>query len=596
MNDDKDPLNTASHPDVADPDAGDPWDDDDGGGRTIAAAPSFEIPSDVPSPITAPPPAFVPSAPKPMASPAGVKSAAGVKMPPAGVKMPPMRKPQATMMGFGPPGPALPSERPGVNVPNAPRPLTGQLPTTPAFPVQRAPVPSGSALGGAARRSSPDHAAAAAAPSRLSAATRAPPLAPRPLGPAPVLPRPAAASPSVAPPAAAPALAAPPSARGAPLAAPPSAHGVAPVVAPAAPPSAPAADAADDDPWSSDSQQDDGPTRAVAAPVLSSQGSAPLRDDSPDPNPLFATMASADYPPRARSGADTNAETVALSGDDLRLPSMVSDDSGELEDMTRALSRDQMVREQDAHIVVGDDAEGDEATMAFAPGQLTGLAPPSGSAAVESYRGQLPSQPDPRPAFPSSPQHFGPQEPWSADDTQDARSQSQPPQPLGMGMDPVVPSWGAAPAPSYANPPQGGAPPGGGPMLPQHGPSPSSPEHGAAQFGQAGQQPYGQPMNMGMQPGPGPYGPHADAPMQQMQQMQQMQMGHPPAMQPMQQSMQQPMQPMHGNPQGWMGPQGGPTQPSQRSQPPQLILLVAVGAVCLTIFVIGVVLFVTTRF
>jgi hypothetical protein len=199
------------------------------------------------------------------------------------------------------------------------------------------------------------------------------------------------------------------------------------------------------------------------------------------------------------------------------------------------------------------------------------------------------------------PQRFEQQRPGSSPNMLGDNARPPPgitPQPLGMGMAPVIPSWGEA-APAYQKPPQQqqqqGMPrgydapfdPGFDPMLPQQPPPQQQPfgygpgpMHGGlqGQYPQSGQQPLGHAMPMGMQGGPGGYGPHPS---------------DPNAMQ------QRGMQPMHGQ-QAWMNPQGAPQKSGLAGAlpklTPQIILLVAVGAVCLAIFVIGIVLFVTTKF
>jgi hypothetical protein len=500
VNDDQKQANVSSgsdpHLDGSDVDDN-PWDDDADGGRTLATdGPSFELPSNIPSPISVPPSGMPTATPAPPPAPARPAS-------PAMPNPPPKRKPQPTMIGFGPPGPALPNEPPPAV---APRPVLDTFPTAPAF----APMPVAVAVAVAASASAPA------------------PLA-RPVVPLP--PRPAAAGPS------------PPSR--------PSARGPLP-----SSPAAPAPDA-EDDSWPSSHDQDDAPTMSVASPVASSPLSdRPLRDDLVDPRPA----------PAAHAGEPFR---------DSPLPVLHDDSEMELDDPTRAVAREDLMRSQDAHIVVGEDAIGEDATMAAVPGYIDALDPALTAALVqqlkESSQPRLPSAP----AFPEPPPHFP--QPMTSEYVPDEQAYPTTPQPLGMGMAPVVPSWGeAAPAPSYRSSPQQG-------MAPAHESMPSSYDgryesqgHLQAQHGpQSGQPPF-QAMPMGMQ-GAMSYPQHPGAPSA---------MGQGP----------QGGYPMHGQPPpGWGAPpaaaQGAPLKLT-----PQVILLMAVGAVCLAIFVTGIVLFVTTKF
>jgi hypothetical protein len=142
-----------------------------------------------------------------------------------------------------------------------------------------------------------------------------------------------------------------------------------------------------------------------------------------------------------------------------------------------------------------------------------------------------------------------------------------PQQPQSWGGDAAPPFFDArdprhAPAPMGMQQQPGGIQ-GYDPMMP--GPQ-SNPGH----FPSSGQQPVMQP-----QPGypmqGGGYGQHPGGPM-----------GGP--------------QPMGGQP-PWMMAQGpGPAGQAPSKFTPQVIMLVSVGAVCLAIFIIGIVLFVTTKF
>jgi hypothetical protein len=306
-------------------------------------------------------------------------------------------------------------------------------------------------------------------------------------------------------------------------------------------------------------------------------------------------MASTGY--RPQGGVDKDAETMALAGDDPRLPPIEGGDN-EPEETTRAVSREELIRHQDASFVVGEDAMGDEATLAVAPGQIDLGIDPGGMAAALAESIKRESQPNlpGAPAFPAPPQGFqnsGPIGTGSSGHLRAAPPHSVQGQHPGMGAQQQP--WGGEAAPwggDHAPPWSQQQPPGGGmqqgyeqhgydPMMP--GPPPSNP--GYPQSGhhplmqqQQGQQGYA--MQGGMPQG---YGPNANAPTAQQQR----------PMGPMGMAGQAP-----GQPPPWM------TQPSPRaggmSLPtkftPQVILLVAVGAVCLAIFIIGIVLFVTTKF
>jgi hypothetical protein len=101
--------------------------------------------------------------------------------------------------------------------------------------------------------------------------------------------------------------------------------------------------------------------------------------------------------------------------------------------------------------------------------------------------------------------------------------------------------------------------------------------HQQGQQGQQGQHPRAQPMSMGMHGGPGVYAPHANA---------QGVMGQAPH-----------TQPMYGQP-SWTS--AAPPRPrglaALTRMSPQVLILLAAGIICLAIFIIGIVLFVTTKF
>ena len=522
MNDDnKDPNSKPAGTPTETSEADDnPWDEDDGGGRTLATdGPSFELPSNIPSPITVPPP---PVAKGPAAS----------------------RPRSPTMMGFGPMAPPIP----------------GASPAAPARPIGAiAPAPA------------PKAAAAPASSRGVPTAPRAP--APPPMAGAPAprigggapqsnrLPLPSGRMPS--PPAvpaskggggpstgeeSVPASSSTMMMENAPVRPAPAApRAPAPAPAPARP--APPAPAKADEPWDDDdSNHDDGPTMA-GAPLMPD---VPLRDDVVNPRP--SPLASTGYQPGM---VDKDAETVALKGDDGDLPPIGA--PVDAEETTRAVSREELLGHQGAQVILGDDddAHGDEATLAVAPGALGDLVDPALVAALSERQPRQPSQPEPpsAPVFPPPPP--GPPPGYGSQGGMGSAQQQQ--QPQSQPQQPVQ-SWQGEP-PSYRNPPQQpmgamGMQQGYDPMLSQgHQSSPGM--HSAPQ-----QQGY--PMQGG-------YGPNANAPTPGGQQM----------------------QPVFG--QQW---QAAPAAGGgfAKKFTPQVIMLIVVGTVCLSIFVIGIVLFVTTNF
>jgi hypothetical protein len=282
-----------------------------------------------------------------------------------------------------------------------------------------------------------------------------------------------------------------------------------------------------------------------------------------------------------------------------------------IEETTRAVSREEMMGEHDEHIVVGDDAAvGEDATLAVPSGGVGSLDPAMSSALREQLL-QREAQPHQTPpGFPAPPQHFPQHDPRSSGHQPAGQPYAQPPQPLGMGMQQVVPSWGNdGPQPPYEQPQQPqhqGMHQGFDPRGPQQAP-PSHPGYMQA-YGQPPQQQYGQPPRQQQ-----PYGQQQPSPQQQPYgQPQQQQYGHPAPQAGMHPhggqwgfgasptsaaaiAQQRAMQTVPGQMVPW-GPEG-PARPGVRKKlTPQLILLGVVGVVCLAIFVTGVVLFVTTKF
>lgn len=349
--------------------------------------------------------------------------------------------------------------------------------------------------------------------------------------------------------------------------------------APPAPSNAGASNASDGEPWPA-AEQEDGPTMAVASPALVSR---PLRDDILGPR---SPIGGAKYGAPGEQGAmvDKNAETAALAtGSLLGLPDLNADDPDEPEEATRArsreepdettraLSRDELIRHQDASVVIGADALGDEATLAVGPGQLDFLDPSIAAA----MKGTLQSREEEE-AYRNAQQQYRPGGPPHGASSHGGAPHF-PGSPGAHAQQQRQQSWGGAaaqPAP-YGNvpPSQPGMLAGfdamGGHGYPQHGSQGQMP--GA--FPQSGQHPaHGYP-NAGPGPqsnpgfGPGPY------------------------------DQQRGMAPMQGQPPAWMGQQPAPVAAAAPTRfTPQVIMLVAVGAVCLAIFVIGIVLFVTTKF
>lgn len=295
-------------------------------------------------------------------------------------------------------------------------------------------------------------------------------------------------------------------------------------------------------------------------------------------------MASTDYAPGMGGMIDRDADTMARES----LPALMDPlEGGEPEETTRAVSRDELMRHQDAHVIVGEDAIGDEATLAIAPGQVDLGIDAGIAAALQETLQKRESQPQ----FPVPPPPFGNNNMMGGGVPGQIGSSGHLPaaQPYGqggMGMQPQPQPqpWGGAAgdaAQSYRNPAQMGmgmSPGGFDPMLP-HGPQSNPGMPGP--FPQSGQQPVMQGHG-GFAPewGQG-YGPNANAATAQQQR-------------PMGGAMQGPQ----GQPPPWATqpspPPAGMAGPTKFT--PQVILLVAVGAVCLAIFIIGIVLFVTTKF
>jgi hypothetical protein len=295
-----------------------------------------------------------------------------------------------------------------------------------------------------------------------------------------------------------------------------------------------AAAAAEDDFAFSDDPTDDGPTMASAPGAMEGFIEKSMVEDE-EPARRSPLAATGFAPTARRPSSMSDAETVARA--DQLVP---SSSGGEQEETTRAVSREELFRAQDAHVIVGDDAIGDEATLAVAPGDndVAGI----GAALAQTLEDNKATKPNQQlngPAFPP------------------------PPKPFAAATAPL-----AAPSPlkpNIAPPPMAQQPP----MPPQ---------------GQPQQQPPSWPGGPAAPPHSAPYppmsAPHPNAPPQMMPMA-------PPMPQPM-------MQPPPAQQMMWQ------PQPAPRNAPfkvtPQIIALIAVGAVCLAIFVVGLYLFFTTKF
>ena len=289
----------------------------------------------------------------------------------------------------------------------------------------------------------------------------------------------------------------------------------------------------------------------------------PLRDDVVNPRLGDDRLQRRPNSPLASTGYQPGGFVGNAPTPSARLDRGTHDDDGDIEpigaavsseETTRAVSREELMGHQNAQVILGgdDDAHGDEATLAVAPGALAELGIDPGLAAAFAEREARGIGPPSSPAFP-----FTSQGGHGAAAHQPQQPQSQPQQP--------VQAWQGDAAPSYRNPP---AQPMSGPMGMQPGYDPllAQGQHSSPGMQTAPQQ-QGYPMHGG---GPAPYAQHPNAVGQQM----------PPS--------------MPG--QHWM--QAAPEVGGgfAKKFTPQVIMLIVVGAVCLSIFVIGIVLFVTTNF
>lgn len=259
----------------------------------------------------------------------------------------------------------------------------------------------------------------------------------------------------------------------------------------------------------------------------------------PRPAPTWSPLASTGYArpssPNERSGAHQQ--------------------FGELgeEESTRAVPREELFRRQDAQVVVGDDAAGDDATIAIVPGHneanskyIAALA----QTMAQHPEGGFPPPPGVYPLLRPNPHATGG------------------PIPPGHGWSDPQQGWGSALGPSLQGP--------------EHGCPPSDPHLGSSS-------PIGSNLHV---PAPEPFGVNAAGPAP---------MAGPPGQIAM------PMQPNVRDP----AQQGNPLVQNQSSNASpwavapvgrrftlsrQVVVLAIVGVICVAIFIAGVVLFATTKF
>lgn len=528
-------------------------DDEEGGESTVAmASPTFDpSASGMPLPISNPPP------PLPITPPDGVPAAplaASPAPPRAPLAMPPTAPvpflPGAEASRRAPPsGPAVPqlgSAKPPSG-PIVPTPLGGLTPSGQPRTTGAAPVSS---------RRRPQTVIGLAPP---------PPGAPRPAAPAapsrPPLPSAVAGAPRPSAPPAAPAQSA------------------VPAFPPLAPSPRPPASAAKAPPFDNDAAgaKDDGPTMmgsteqslalfgldAGAADAARAAVASPGPRPAPLPgrSPLASTAFSGGsggpppLPPSSRGGAGPAFARDERPPGSNPLPQPI--ERMEEEESTRAVPREELLRGQDAHVVVGDDAVGEDATLAVSPGDNE--ANSKHLAALAQTMAQ-----DPDGAFPPPPGVFPP--PHAGAGYSPAPNMMGPPPGVmngpGQGWgEPQQQPWSPGGPQSAPMPSMHGAPhdrPTSNPHMPVSSPHPMS---------------YPGPAQMGMGPGP----------------------GYPPMGMPMQ-------GPAPGPYPGQLGPamQGQAPWPAPSGKrfklSGQIILLGIVGVICLAIFITGLVLFATTKF
>ena len=344
--------------------------------------------------------------------------------------------------------------------------------------------------------------------------------------------------------------------------------------------------------------------KPVMPPRPTSQRPPPPVGPGPDPllsrSPLASTAFSPGNGPDQRRG-DTEQRPKFVSP-------TVDEPSGivgpmEDEESTRAVSRDELLRPQAGHVVVGDDAgaDGDDATLAVGPSdneannlRAAGLARMPHDD-VFGAPPPVPLSPAPHAAF-QMPGMHGKPDAMPAPQPNRAPQWGEPQQPPQWGEPQAPPQWGdRQQPPHWGEPQQPQAPPQWGEPQPkrasQWGEPQQPPQWGEPQQGRlpnAGVPMHGGPqgndrpmanMSGGMIQGPGP-------------------MGAMPPMHGMPASMSYPGQPAgsisHSQPvMAWAPPQ---PEGKRFKVSGQIILLAVVGVICLTIFITGIVLFATTKF
>lgn len=547
---------------MADAQRGDDFpEDDEGGGESTVSMASPTLDPAMPLPISVPPPPM-PAAGSPPAMP-------NLSMPTAPTGFTPQAPPAFPMSGSGQrpptaPGPSVPTPFGGVT-PAGSKPAT---PATPAAPA-REPVMSGQATG------------AAGAPAGMKRPQTVIGLAPPPIG----APRPGQAGARVplpsgkgptAPAAPRPAVGAAAAAPASEKSPPSSGRGVKPPSSPK--PIAnepPVTNPRDSIP---DSQKEDMATMAKspeeslalfgldaggltdAARAAVSPAKAPAAGSPPPSNrsPLASTNFSPNNKPLAPASSPGGPPPLPPSSQPQvpvppqELPAL--HDRSEEEESTRAVSREEMLRGQDA-VIIGEDSEGahgEDATLALAPGfnEAAKLA--------EAYTKEHPDHPaspppiDPsfaQPPFGPAPQGWQQPPPWQDPNAFPQGPQSYP----GMQVGPV--SGPHLPAQSWTpNPPQSQPQFPGGSVGPQSQPQLPVPQSGHMMA---------QPGMAAPNPGPIPY--------------------------PGSSNIHQP--PNRFGDWNANAPQKRPFKLSG-----QILLLGIVGVVCLAIFITGIVLFATTKF
>lgn len=293
------------------------------------------------------------------------------------------------------------------------------------------------------------------------------------------------------------------------------------------------------------------PPARTGAPVPGPGPRAPLA------SPGFPAPTNGKAPPPLAPPSGQGELATASAPHDDRAPEPL--EPMEEEESTRAVPREELFRGQDAHVIVGDDAVGEDATLAVGPGDNEANSKHL-AALAQTMAADADAFPPPLGGFP--PPNAGP---------------------VGGPMPPAM-----GPPPSWNDPQQSwrGGPPSA-PMQPMMGPGHDRPTSNP----QIGSNPHLQAA------------PHAMGGMPQSGQMPAGPMGMGPG------QMGMPMHNMGQGPIPYPGQQGGPMMQGQNPFPwgqapsgkrlklsNQIILLAIVGVICLAIFITGIVLFATTKF